>query len=320
MGRSAQVSIDRLPPNRRADPRRGRLASAAPVQRQDEPPLAARQAAGWQRHVAPRASAVQVGFVPRPASENMMDDAGTGALRDRQELTALVGRESASRRLDQTAGPDSVISVRALSSIGYGTPRDRPRRHSRTPCRVNQTDHCTASAASPGVMRPARSSERPTYSTRLAVARNAAATNRCHSSGKRSELGGDAAGTTPKGATSKLSRARSNSIVEGRVQISTGVVRAHRAERDSAASRIRSGNVGQVDSLRNAIIAHSTRYSPSETCSPIASWITLKAIRATAAIRYARSTIIQIRFARLRLGAVSSDNGGMRQVARTARR
>jgi hypothetical protein len=35
-------------------------------------------------------------------------------LKDRQELTALVGRQNVSTRLDQTAEPDSVISFRAL--------------------------------------------------------------------------------------------------------------------------------------------------------------------------------------------------------------
>jgi hypothetical protein len=36
-------------------------------------------------------------------------------LRDRQELTGLVGRQNASTRLDQTAEPDSIISFRALT-------------------------------------------------------------------------------------------------------------------------------------------------------------------------------------------------------------
>jgi hypothetical protein len=39
----------------------------------------------------------------------------TLTLRDRQELTALVGCQNASTRLDQTAEPDSVISFRALT-------------------------------------------------------------------------------------------------------------------------------------------------------------------------------------------------------------
>jgi hypothetical protein len=47
-------------------------------------------------------------------------------LRDRQELTALVGRQNASTRLDQTAEPDSVISFRALKgrAIAAGVAAD----------------------------------------------------------------------------------------------------------------------------------------------------------------------------------------------------
>src|ERR1700733_5798663 len=50
--------------------------------------------------------------------------------RDRQELTALVGRQNASTRLDQTAEPDSVISFRTLS--GHVPPSCR-RRSASTP-------------------------------------------------------------------------------------------------------------------------------------------------------------------------------------------
>jgi hypothetical protein len=38
-------------------------------------------------------------------------------LRDRQELTALVGRETASRRLDQTAEPDSLFPSGPLAGL-----------------------------------------------------------------------------------------------------------------------------------------------------------------------------------------------------------
>jgi hypothetical protein len=51
-------------------------------------------------------------------------------LRDRQELTALVDRQNASTRLDQTAEPGSVISFRALSIDRTGlsgvSPQDAP--------------------------------------------------------------------------------------------------------------------------------------------------------------------------------------------------
>jgi hypothetical protein len=153
------------------------------------------------------------------------------------------------------------------SRRGYGCGRNRPWRQNCIPCLVSEQDQRSAITASSGVTKPTRSSRWQVHSTRLAAAKQTRVKTAC------------GCGVEAGGAPGEPLRRWRSTSVDGRLQISIGVVRARRAARISAAVRIRSGSVGQVDSLRNAIIAPSLRYWPT------ASWATLIATRTTATTR-----------------------------------